>query len=290
MFQEFWAFMPVRGTSMKKANLAILYALGTMLSPLGAVQFTMDGTVDRDQISQQAFLLHKTLAVVLNEYSALETSDKAGRELLGLVDEMQKWYITTPPNERYKPDKAVDYRFKQLVTKAETFEVALLEELRGFMAYIPSQKNAYSTRILVERADESLPPLVLNKMTKGIRKEIGESGKCLVFDLPTAAGFHILRALELVIHEYYLVVCEPPDRKPLDNWGAYISELRKHDIGDISVKEAIALIQQVKDNDRNLIMHPERVLSSDDSLVLFDIAKAAMSKMAEKLPIIQRTD
>jgi hypothetical protein len=55
-------------------------------------------------------------------------------------------------------------------------------------------------------------------------------------------------------------------------------------LSDPTVKETVAILQQIKDNDRNLIMHPERVLSSDDAFTLFEIAKGAIMAMAKKLP------
>jgi hypothetical protein len=77
----------------------------------------------------------------------------------------------------------------------------------------------------------------------------------------------------------------------LDSWGAYISALRsvteeplvENDVR-LHVKKVEALVQQIKDQDRNLIMHPEIVLKSDDAMILFDTAKAAITKMAERLP------
>jgi hypothetical protein len=46
--------------------------------------------------------------------------------------------------------------------------------------------------------------------------------------------------------------------------------------------------QQIKDNERNLIMHPERVLSADDAFRLFEIAKTAIITMSTFLPEIKK--
>ncbi len=83
-------------------------------------------------------------------------------------------------------------------------------------------------------------------------------------------------------------VCKPTDPKSLDNWGAYIAELKKSE--DADVKETVAMLQQIKDNDRNLIMHPERVLSPDDAFTLFEIAKGAMMAMSRNLPYVKKEE
>jgi hypothetical protein len=126
-----------------------------------------------------------------------------------------------------------------------------------------------------------LPDSIRLKIGQNVIDELRQSGRCLAFDVPTASGFHILRATEIVLHEYYMNVCKPKDPKRLENWGAYIAELKKS--GDPNVKETIAILQQIKDNDRNLIMHPERILSSDDAFTLFEIAKGAIMAMSVKL-------
>ena len=134
---------------------------------------------------------------------------------------------------------------------------------------------------MIERAELALPESVRNKLDTQILSEIKESGKCLAFDNATASGFHIMRALEAVIHQYYLVICKPSKAERLDSWAAYIAALRGST--DSTVKETVAVLQQIKDNERNLIMHPERVLSPDDAFTLFEIAKGAMMAMAGKL-------
>ena len=84
---------------------------------------------------------------------------------------------------------------------------------------------------------------------------------------------------------YYLAVCKPKP-KPSDrlpNWGAYLQELRKLS-SDVGVQRAASILQELKEHDRNPIMHPELILNEDDALTLFEIAKSAIMAMAERLP------
>ncbi len=91
----------------------------------------------------------------------------------------------------------------------------------------------------------------------------------------------MMRALEETMHQYYLAMCKPASKKHLGNWGEYIAALRKAaglDSGPATIKDAkaidhvkltVPMLQQIKDQDRNLIMHPEIVLTSDESSSLF---------------------
>lgn len=135
----------------------------------------------------------------------------------------------------------------------------------------------------MEQTENVLPESIKNKMSPNIIEEIRHSGRCLVFDNSTASGFHILRATELVMHEYYLAVRKPKPKPTgrLANWGAYLVELRKST--NLEVQKVVSLLQQIKDDDRNLIMHPERVLSPDEAFSLFEIAKSAIIAMGDRL-------
>jgi hypothetical protein len=146
---------------------------------------------------------------------------------------------------------------------------------------------------LIEHADKVFPASILGKFSPDIVREIQEAGKCLAFDIPTASGFHMLRATECVLHKYYLAVGKPKNNARLKDWGAYIAYLYKlteqqdnidEDTVD-HIKRVLALLQQVKDQDRNLIMHPEVVLDGDEALILFETTKTAMMAMADKIEV-----
>lgn len=162
------------------------------------------------------------------------------------------------------------------------------------MAYHPQQKAIYSTALLITHAENTLHPQDLQKLEPNTIREIRESGRCLAFDNYTASGFHMMRALETVLHEYYVIMCKPKNtNKKLYSWAAYLSPLyRVFNDGDRAgekekahIKKVYYLLQQIKDLDRNNIMHPEIFLNEIESLKLFDISKTAIMIMAEKLPI-----
>ena len=95
-----------------------------------------------------------------------------------------------------------------------------------------------------------------------------------------------MRATELVLYKYYLQVCKPQKKKRLDNWGQYISKLSQSQ--DTGVKEVVALLQQIKDQHRNLIMHPEVILKPDEAFMLFEIAQSVIIAMANALPKLKK--
>lgn len=279
--QERWVAIPVGGGFMKKINLPFFYHLGALLNPL--TEFTVEPS-NRVDILIASIGVQGNVMFLLNSFSTLTVCRNCGEQLIGVIEGVREWMRTTPSDKWAKPDMSADAKLRQVVSKAKEFETVLSAELQTLATYQATQKGIYSTADLIERAENILPAPVLAKISSEIIEEIRQSGRCLAFDCATACAFHIMRATEAVMHKYYIFVRKPKPKPKgrLDNWGAYIAELQKSQAPE--VKEVVAMLQQVKDRHRNLIMHPEILLTPDEAFTLFEIAKGAIIAMADKLP------
>ena len=286
--EERWVSIALGGVPMERINPLFFYHLGALLKPLTKMDAQPSTRID---VWRASFDIDPAVRTLLDFYSALTVCRRTGVELVNAAAEVRKWMDETPPKEWQKADYSVDTKFRYLIDKAKEFQTVLSEELQMLVTYHVTKKGIYSTDDLIEHAERTLPTPVLEKMNKGVIEEIRQSGRCLAFDNSTAAGFHIIRAIEALIHDYYVLVCKPASEKKLDNWGAYISALHKlSEDTDVKksiredVKKVIALLQQIKDQDRNLIMHPQVVLTPDDAHKLFEIGTGAIIAIADKLP------
>lgn len=277
--EERWATISLEELSMEKINLPFFYHLGAKLNLLTELTPEVDNRV---QIWLATMPAHSYVYTLLESFSTLTVCRTTGIEFINAIIEVQNWMTETPPNKWGKEEPSVDVRFNNVIIKAKEFQTVLIAELETLASYYVTQKAIYSTTGLIERAENILPEHVLKKISTDIKEEIRQSGKCLAFDVATASAFHIMRATEAVIHKYYLHVCQPESEKRLQAWGAYITELKKSPKPE--VQEVVAILQQIKDRHRNLIMHPEIVLSPDEAFTLFEIAKGAIIAMADNLP------
>ena len=193
------------------------------------------------------------------------------------------WLDGRKPSEWEKEDLGADAIFQEIIKIANELEIVLSAELQTLATYNITQKGIYSTTDLIERAERILPEQVLGKIGQMAVGEVRESGKCLAFDCATASAFHMMRATEEVMYRYYVSVCKPKPVKRLKNWGAYIAQLSKSNKPE--VKEIVAMLQQIKDRHRNLIMHPEIVLTIDEAFTLFEIAQGAIIAMADNITV-----
>jgi hypothetical protein len=260
--------------------LPFFYQLGTQLHPLTELEAE---TSNRIHILRFCYPAWKSIENLLDRFSALTVCRADGKELIDAIMEIDKWLADTPTEKWLEEDRSVDFMFEKMIDQAKEFETVLSAELETLATYHVTQKGIYDTTALIERAENVLPIPMLNKIDEKVIKEIRESGKCLAFDCATASGFHIMRATELVMHKYYIHVCNPKSKKRLANWGAYIERLKA--VGDSKVDEVVSILQQIKDRHRNLIMHPEIVLTPNEAFTLFEIAQSVIITMASVLPM-----
>ena len=266
---------------MDLVNLPFFYSLGHELHKIAEMTTNESNPT---QLFIDGIIVKHSLNVLLNSYPDLSVCRKSIQQLSDTFDNYYDWYKENgmPPLDESKKS---ELRVKQDTIRktSANCETVLLAELQLLTTYHPAQKGAYSTQILINEAEKTLPNSILEKLNEKTTADIRQAGKCLALDIPTACGFHIMRAIESVLHDYYCEVCEPESKTRLSNWGAYLTELRKVQ-NDGQVKEVIAILQQFKDRHRNLIMHPELILTDDDAHTLFEKSKAAIIAMAERLP------
>jgi hypothetical protein len=99
----------------------------------------------------------------------------------------------------------------------------------------------------------------------------------LAFDLPTATGFHMLRATEAVLIEYKTAA--GVKKSKTRNWNKYIQDLKAAGAD----QKIVAILDQIRDLHRNPLMHPEVVLTMPEASAIFGICQSAITIMAQDM-------
>jgi hypothetical protein len=163
-----------------------------------------------------------------------------------------------------------------IINSLREFQIVLQTELGRMDTYFISQKGIYSTSDLIERADNVLPVEIIKVLSESIRSDIKQAGRCLAFDLATATGFHIMRALEGVLRDFYCPAFL--NKKPKGrNWNSYIQCLK----GTNADPKILAILDQIRSLHRNPTIHPQEVLTINEAMTLFGIAQSAIVAMVE---------
>ena len=211
------------------------------------------------------------LAELMNALAAFETHH--------FRDKQGNW---TNPSEEARSE----WEIASIIGKINQFRTVLIADLRIATSFTVTKSGIFDVNQLVNCAHRALSEDARKKLTKEVLDEIDASGKCLAFNLPTASGFHAMRAVERVIKVYLAAFLSPEEIGRLKNWGQYLEALEKRASGEATPKpspEAIALIRQIKDIYRNPVIHPERVLSADEASTLFHSTLAAIGRIAVEL-------
>lgn len=160
------------------------------------------------------------------------------------------------------------------------FETTLCAALYVADTYFVSAKAAYDTTTLITNPEKMFPSELITKIPKVI-PEIREAGKCLAFELSTAAGFHILRATETVVREYWTAVSNGKPHPYTKTIGKYAHAMEKNRIGK---KKVIETLKQIADLHRNPLMHPDDTLNNEDAIHLLGICISAITVMLKEIP------
>ena len=171
----------------------------------------------------------------------------------------------------------------ELKQQLSAFETSLDDDLRRLPTYYVEKIGAYSSDDLISAASNVFAPAVQHEMPPQAIDDFNQAGKCLAFDAATACGFHVFRATDAMLRKY----CEHFDAIPKGNgrdWGTFIRELRDVLADSGAARKpnirTVELIDSIRAQDRNPLVHPELNLDSDGAVLMFDLCKNAISLMA----------
>lgn len=164
---------------------------------------------------------------------------------------------------------------------AKEFETVLRNECQIMDTYFITKKGAYSTIDLVQNAHHQVPEPTRSSLPEQSKSDFDQAGKCIAFDVPTAAAFHLLRGTEAVIRRYYdLKVPGHKKAKPhMRSWGVYIRLLANHG----AEKTITDFLTIMKDVYRNPVVHPEETYTDERVQVLFGMCISAVVLLAAEI-------
>jgi hypothetical protein len=161
------------------------------------------------------------------------------------------------------------------------FETVLRNELAIADVYFVTRKAGYDTSVLIANAEKNFSSELTAKVSGAI-PDIREAGKCLAFEMSTAAGFHVLRAVEAVVRAYWDAVSKGKAHPRQKSLGVYLKKMRDTKVGAAKV---LAILQQIKDLHRNPLAHPDETLTLEEAVGLFGIAQSAINAMLKDIPM-----
>jgi len=195
------------------------------------------------------------------------------------------------------PDKPGETRFREKATPIlswewenyrrllTTFETVFNEEMRETAAYYVPRRGIYWTPALVDTAEESFPPQIRVYLPEKTVVDWRAAGRCLAFNLLSASGFHVARAVEGTMESYYQLFSGKAGTT-LRSWDDYAKALEKIAEGSPTPcpnAKTLTEFRQMKDDYRNPIVHPRVVLTEPDARMLFANGESLIIAMAQEI-------
>jgi hypothetical protein len=269
-----WLFRPVlTRPDVHRVSLSWFVQFGAALQP--ATRFPSDIKAAEGHAS--LLTLKPYLDALIQSASAQSFIPLYLRSSLASVRELHNLIVTVLTAD--DSNVAFDQEKHNIWMKAFDVERLLNAELSIQPTYMVFPKRGYDIEVLISDGMQLFSEDCKRNFSDEEKYDINQSAKCLAFEVPTAAAFHVFRAVESVIRRYYEVVIGKLPAKRMRNWGAYIKQLRSCG-ADIKV---LSVLEQMRDLYRNPILHPETQLTMDEALSLIGIAETAISTMVADL-------
>ena len=276
------------GRDVDRINQFSFYSLGKIFGDL----FRGKGDVQRADIFMELYTARGSIKRLLKgdpvqlglskgPASDLETAlDSVFNDFFQEDDESGGRTIRFPETN---DDPIPQWRWTGVTSSMERFETVFREEMREAATYFVPRKGIYSTPALVDTADETFPEDVRTHIPKKSIDDWRAAGRCLAFNLLSATGFHVARAVEGMLEAYYQHFSGKAGRT-LSGWGEYVGELEKlASKKDGPDAKTLAEIRQMKDDYRNPIVHHRVILSESDARMLFSNGESLIIGMAQEV-------
>jgi hypothetical protein len=266
---------------MQRVNEFEFYDLGTKIHPIGEKEEVL-----LREVWFEWYQARESLDTILS-LRPLSVSVAAARKLSEAITAFipEKWddlVKAIPPLKEGEEETPVkSWQTFGLRTAAKEFETVLAAECQVLDTYFVSKKGVYSTADLIDHAHYHIPEPTRSELPDLTKGDFDQAGKCMAFDLATAAAFHLLRGTEAVVRQYYELVVPGMKRAPakMRNWGVYIKLLKDHG----AEEKITSLLTHLKDAYRNPVFHPEENYTDERVQVLFGVCISAIVLMVEEI-------
>lgn len=207
----------------------------------------------------------------IKEMDLKVTSHAVADYLIEIKKEVEKLNKddNVPPNVFSKLDKFV-----------KTIDKTLDSELQLRDAYVLTEKRLGLEK-LTNRVEDLFGDNIFSKLPIICKTDFKEAGMCLAFERYTASAFHILRATEEVLRQYYKTKVK---KNRVQNllWKNITDDLQ----GRKGIpKSLIAVLDNIREDFRNPTAHPEKNYTEDKVQSLFTHCSDVVNRLVREMKL-----
>ena len=269
-----WLAVPVRGSSMQRINVQYFYQLASKLLPLRNVvadQKIMDSFSTFWEAEREiGFFINNPLLPPTTSFQNGSDLHQALGNITG------KMFASDAPDYEATIDVM---EVSNIVSLLDRFEILLQAEFSRRDIFAVSKKGLYSITELIENGEGMVSSSAREKMVD-IIQDLHDAGRCVAFELPTAAAFHLYRSVEAATKTYIFAVRGTPvtDSEKKRGLGGFANILRQK---NLYVDERIyTSVEQLVRLHRNPSIHPDRHISNAEVIGTMGMVVSVIEVMA----------
>jgi hypothetical protein len=255
----------VEGASVKRINAQYFYQLAAAILPLKQLKPTPLIESFSELWTAEQFLL----GYLTNDLTRPTASANSGWELLRAIQALTNNLMREEPISYLEATNISGVMLQK-------FENNLEAEYNSKDVFVVSRKGIFSTTDLIEGAELLFSKDVQARIQSAV-PDIQQAGKCIAFEVPTAAAFHIFRAVEAVSKLYVEKMRGrgPTDKEKRGGIGSFVAILDANG-ADPRVTSSLAQLAKLH---RNPTMHPDMTISNDEVLATLGMAQSVIQSM-----------
>jgi hypothetical protein len=259
-----------RGT-VERINGFVAFSMGVTLAELAAVTIPPASPTFAD-VLERVVNAKARLEEFLSNRGPLHGSKDRARNILGMLDQIQTGASATPQSQ-VPPGVCV-----ALWNETVAFQNVFQTECARLPLFLVTERRGWDMTLLSEWAEHALPLLAWSSLTNTERADVRAAGRCLAFEIPTAAVFHMYRLLESFVLKY-MPLLGVELREPDRNLGNYIKILKANGVS----AKITDMLQHLKDEYRNPAIHPGLFFDIDGAASQFAFVQGVTHMIAEDI-------
>jgi len=169
----------------------------------------------------------------------------------------------------------------ELTLIMRNLENTLNAEAEGNVAYIVTDKRIDVNKLFSD-VGALMAPNVFNLLPDIASYDFNEAGKCIAFERPTAAAFHLLRGTEDMLRRFYCSFVKKGRVSDLV-WGKTVNHLKQLNQKKYRKKKVPEPLLQNLDNIRlsfrNPTQHPDKIYDIQEAQDLFSLCIDVVNRM-----------
>lgn len=206
----------------------------------------------------------------------LSVTKNASHKLIEFYEEIK----TKPPKSRLTKEEAT--RLAEIIRDCRK---TLFAELQGKFGFVVTDKR-YAIDKLLNNPNLLLATNIFENLPDIAQYDFSEACKCLAFERPTAAAFHLLRSCESVLREYYKTYVKRERISEPYLWGKITDDLKKKKRKEVP-GELLDNLDIIRRNYRNPTDHPEKCYDIDQVQDLFGLYLDVTNRMIKQMKKIK---